>query len=69
MKKERRETEDTFGPIVHAYTMRRAVEDGTVAPLLYEERRPALDVNQQANDNWFETITQGLSETGLLLAD
>jgi len=62
MKKDRRETEETFGPIVHAYTMRRAVDDGTVAPLLYEERRPALDVNQQAIDKWFETITHGLSD-------
>ncbi len=62
MTRDRRETEETFGPIVHAYTMRRAVDDGTVAPLLYEERRPALDVNQQAIDNWFETITHGLSD-------
>ncbi|WP_255414630.1 type I restriction endonuclease subunit R [Spiribacter halobius] len=62
LKKDRQETVDTFGPIVHAYTMRRAVEDKTVAPLLYEERRPALDVNQEAIDNWFETITQGLSD-------
>jgi len=62
LKKDREETVDTFGPIVHAYTMRRAVEDGTVAPLLYEERRPALDVNHKAIDNWFERITQGLSE-------
>ncbi|WP_300499150.1 type I restriction endonuclease subunit R [Marinobacter sp.] len=61
LKKDREETVETFGPIVHAYTMRRAVEDGTVAPLLYEERRPALDVNQKAIDNWFERITQGLS--------
>ena len=62
LKKDREETVDTFGPIVHAYTMRRAVEDGTVAPLLYEERRPALDVNHKAIDNWFERITQGLSD-------
>lgn len=62
MRKDRRETEETFGPIVHAYTMRRAVDDGTVAPLLYEERRPALDVNQQAIDKWFETITRGLTD-------
>lgn len=62
LKKDREETVDTFGPIVHAYTMRRAVEDGTVAPLLYEERRPALDVNHKAIDNWFERITQALSD-------
>jgi len=62
LKKDREETVETFGPIVHAYTMRRAVEDGAVAPLLYEERRPALDINQDAIDNWFERITRGLSD-------
>jgi len=54
-------TSNKFGPIVHAYTMRRAVDDGTVTPLLYEERRPILDVNDKAIDNWFERITDGLS--------
>lgn len=62
LKKDREETVDTFGPIVHAYTMRRAVEDGTVTPLFYEERRSDLDVNQAAIDKWFERITQGLSD-------
>ena len=62
LKKDREETVETFGPIVHAYTMRRAVEDGAVAPLLYEERRPSLDINQEAIDNWFERITRGLSD-------
>lgn len=28
-------TVNKFGPIVHAYTMQRAVEDKTVTPLLY----------------------------------
>ncbi|NHX27417.1 DEAD/DEAH box helicase family protein, partial [Escherichia coli] len=37
-------TTSKFGPIIHAYTMQRAVEDGTVTPLLYEERKPVLDV-------------------------
>ena len=55
-------TTNKFGPIVHAYTMQRAVEDETVTPLLYEERRPLLDVNEKAIDNWFEKITAGLSE-------
>lgn len=62
LKKDREETVDTFGPIVHAYTMRRAVEDGTVTPLFYEERRSDLDVNQAAIDKWFERITQGLTD-------
>ncbi|WP_137886360.1 type I restriction endonuclease subunit R [Pseudomonas sp. 2FE] len=55
-------TQNKFGPIVHAYTMQRAVEDGTVTPLLYEERRLELEVNDRAIDSWFERHTQGLSE-------
>jgi type I restriction enzyme R subunit len=56
-------TASKFGRIIHAYTMRDAVSDGTVTPLLYEERRPLLDINDAAIDNWFEKITLGLSET------
>lgn len=55
-------TTNKFGPIVHAYTMQRAVSDGTVTPLLYEERIPDLDVNERAIDSWFERITEGLSD-------
>lgn len=55
-------TTNKFGPIVHAYTMQRAVEDKTVTPLLYEERIPDLDVNERAIDIWFERITEGLSD-------
>lgn len=54
-------TANKFGPIVHAYTMQRAVEDRAVTPLLYEERKPILGVNEKAIDNWFEKITAGLS--------
>ncbi len=55
-------TTNKFGPIVHAYTMQRAVEDKAVTPLLYEERIPDLDVNERAIDRWFDRITEGLSE-------
>ena len=55
-------TTNKFGPIIHAYTMQRAVEDGTVTPLLYEERKPELAVNEKAIDNWFDKITVSLSE-------
>jgi type I restriction enzyme R subunit len=55
-------TANKFGPIVHAYTMQRAVEDETVAPLLYEERMPELDINEGAVNRWFEKITSNLSE-------
>ncbi|MGJ7581869.1 type I restriction endonuclease subunit R [Variovorax sp. RHLX14] len=43
-------TANRFGPIVHAYTMQRAVDDETVAPLLYEERLPALSLGDGAAD-------------------
>jgi type I restriction enzyme R subunit len=55
-------TTNKFGPIIHAYTMQRAVEDGTVTPLLYEERIPELGTNAKAIDNWFERITEGLTD-------
>jgi len=55
-------TTHKFGPIIHAYTMQRAVEDGTVTPLLYEERVPKLGTNAKAIDNWFERITEGLTD-------
>jgi type I restriction enzyme R subunit len=54
-------TANRFGRIVHAYTMKDAVADGTVTPLLYEERKPVLDINKTAIDNWFEKITTGLT--------
>lgn len=54
-------TANKFGPIVHAYSMQRAVEDETVAPLLYEERVPELDINEEAVNRWFDKITAGLS--------
>ncbi len=55
-------TVNKFGPIVHAYTMQRAVEDETVTPLLYEERIPDLDVNERAIDAGFERITTTLTD-------
>ncbi|MBU2706338.1 type I restriction endonuclease subunit R [Zooshikella marina] len=54
-------TTNKFGPIIHAYTMQRAVEDQAVTPLLYEERIPDLDVNERAIDSWFDRITEGLT--------
>ena len=60
LKKEKKNNK--FGPIIHAYTMQRAVEDGTVTPLLYEERKPVLEINDTAIDNWFDKITLPLSD-------
>lgn len=56
-------TRNKFGPILHAYTMQRAVDDGAVTPLVYEERRPVIDINEAAIDAWFDKITVGLSDS------
>ena len=56
-------TRNKFGPILHAYTMQDAVEDGAVTPLVYEERRPVVDINGAAIDAWFDKITTGLSDS------
>lgn len=62
LDKEKSETAEKFGAIIHAYTMKRAVEDRTITPLLYEERKPLLSVNQEAVDTWFEKVTASLSD-------
>lgn len=56
------QTQKNFGSIIHAYTMQRATEDKSVTPLLYEERRLEIDVNDKAIDSWFERITAGLTK-------
>ena len=56
-------TRNKFGPILHAYTMQDAVEDGAVTPLVYEERKPVVDINDTAIDAWFDKITTGLSDS------
>ena len=62
LKQEKSETAEKFGSIIHAYTMKRAVEDGTITPLLYEERKPLLNVDQKAVDAWFDKVTAALSD-------
>jgi len=61
LKKEK-STAVKFGGIIHPYSMRRAVEDQAVVPLLYEGRMAELDVNKTAIDTWFERVTQNLTE-------
>jgi type I restriction enzyme, R subunit len=61
LKKEK-STAMKFGGIIHPYSMRRAVEDKAVVPLLYEGRMAELDVNKTAIDTWFERVTKNLTE-------
>ncbi len=60
--KKDKSTAAKFGGIIHPYSMRRAVEDGAVVPLLYEGRMAELDVNKSAIDTWFERVTQNLTQ-------
>ncbi|MCA0455394.1 MAG: HsdR family type I site-specific deoxyribonuclease [Chloroflexi bacterium] len=61
LKKEK-STADKFGGFIHKYTMRQAVSDQAVVPLLYEGRMVDLDVSQQALDQWFERRTATLTD-------
>ncbi|MHB1317674.1 MAG: type I restriction endonuclease subunit R [Anaerolineae bacterium] len=60
--KAEKSTAARFGGFIHKYTMRQAVEDGTVVPLIYEGRLAELAVDQRAIDAWFERVTRDLTE-------
>ena len=61
LKKEK-STAARFGGFIHKYTMRQAVADGAVVPLLYEGRIVDLDVSREALDQWFERRTATLTD-------
>ncbi len=60
--KKDKSTAQKFGGLIHPYSMRRAVEDGAVVPLLYEGRLAELGVNQTAIDQWFDRVTAHLTD-------
>lgn len=60
--KTEKSTARKFGGFIHSYTMRQAVEDEAVAPLLYEGRMALLEQNQDAMQRWFDRVTTNLSE-------
>jgi type I restriction enzyme R subunit len=61
MKKEKNTAQKFGGFIEPAYTIRNAVEDKAVVPLLYEGRHVMQDVNQKAVDRMFEAMAGGLT--------
>ena len=61
LKKEK-QTAQKFGGFIHSYTMRQAVDDEAVAPLVYEGRMAMLEQNERALDQWFERLTTSLNE-------
>lgn len=56
-------TMDRFGGLIgRAYTIKDAVADGAVVPLLYEGRDVELSVDKDQIDRWFDRVTMNLSE-------
>jgi type I restriction enzyme R subunit len=52
-----------FGKLLEPhYSIKQAVSDGAVVPLLYEGRHVEMRQNQSAVDLWFERHTSGLSK-------
>lgn len=60
--KKDRNTYKQFGDPIHSYTMRSAIEDGITVPLVYEGRRVVQNDPSKTIDNYFESLTNGLSE-------
>ena len=55
-------TMQRFGGLIQpTYTIRQAVEDNAVVPLLYEGRHVEQKVDREAVDEWFARITEDLS--------
>jgi type I restriction enzyme R subunit len=61
-KDRKRNTFIQFGPLIDKYSIRDAVADGAVVPLLYEGRAVDEDLSDAALDAWFDRESQGLTE-------
>lgn len=61
MRREKN-TAAKFGGIIDSYTVRDAVEDEAVVPLLFEGRAPLFNVNERPLDNYFNRISEPLND-------
>ena len=61
LKKEKN-TLQTFGGLIHKYTIDEAVADEAVVPLLYEGRIVEQQVSGDVVDTWFDKISEGLTD-------
>ncbi len=63
MKKKEKDTINKFGGLIQpTYSIRHAVEDKAVVPLLYEGRDVEQRVDRETIDRWFEIITTNLTK-------
>jgi len=60
--KRNKNTVQRFGGLIDTYTISEAVKDEAVVPLLYEGRHVREKVDAKAIDEWFERITEVLSD-------
>lgn len=63
MKKEKN-TAAKFGGLIDVYSIKNAVEDKAVVPLLYEGRHNVMEVNAKPLDNYFDRVAEDLTEYG-----
>lgn len=63
MKREKN-TAEKFGGIIDVYSIKDAVEDKAVVPLLYEGRHNVMKVNEKPLDNYFDRVSEDLTEYG-----
>lgn len=60
---QKKDTWQTFGPLIHAYRFNEAVEDGVILDLCYESRKVDQFLgNKDKIDAWFEKKTKGLNK-------
>lgn len=63
VRKREKDTVKKFGGLIQpTYSIRRAVEDKAVVPLLYEGRDVEQRVDRESIDRWFEIITANLTQ-------
>ncbi|HEY9177647.1 MAG TPA: DEAD/DEAH box helicase family protein, partial [Flavipsychrobacter sp.] len=63
MKKEKN-TAAKFGGLIDIYSIKDAVEDEQVKRLLYEGRHNILNVNEKPLDNFFDKVSEPLTDYG-----
>ncbi len=63
--KKDRSTFSTFGPYIHTYTIKEAVDDGATVPIYYEGRMAEMHVEGQTIDAIFDRIFKDYNDEEL----
>jgi type I restriction enzyme, R subunit len=62
LMKQEKHTARKFGGIIDTYTIKEAVSDKAVVPLLYEGRHIPQEVNRKPIDTYFDRISERLND-------